>query len=122
MIKGLQKTTLIDYPGKVACTLFLGGCNFRCGFCHNASLVLHPEKLQSISEDDFLAFLENRKNKLDGVCITGGEPTLYPGLIELCRKIKEMGFEIKLDTNGTHPDKIRALLDKKLIDYFALLS
>src|SRR3989344_8242601 len=102
-IKGLQKTTLIDFPGKIACTVFLGGCNFRCGYCYNKDLVLNSGKLPTLSEEEFFDFLSKRKEYLDGVCITGGEPTVYKQLPAFIKKIKEHGFLVKLDTNGTNP-------------------
>ena len=119
-IKGLQKTTLLDFPEKLACTVFTGGCNFRCPFCHNASLVLRAGEAQEISEADFFNYLNKRKEMLDGVCITGGEPTLCPDLEDFIKKIKELGLLVKLDTNGTFPEKIESLLDKGLIDYIAM--
>lgn len=119
-IAGLQKMTLLDYPGKIACTVFLPGCNLRCPFCHNASLVL-PERLQAeITQEDFLAFLQNRKRMLDGVCITGGEPTLHRDLPQLIRAIRDLGLSVKLDTNGSRPDVLRALLEDGLLDYVAM--
>ena len=119
-IKGLQKTTLLDFPEKLACTVFTGGCNFRCPFCHNASLVLRAGEAQEISEADFFNYLSKRKGMLDGVCITGGEPTLCPDLEDFIKKIKELGLLVKLDTNGTFPEKIESLLDKGLVDYVAM--
>lgn len=119
-IKGLQKTTLLDFPEKLACTVFTGGCNFRCPFCHNASLVLRAGEAQEISEADFFNYLNKRKGMLDGVCITGGEPTLCPDLENFIKKIKELGLLVKLDTNGTFPEKIESLLDKGLVDYIAM--
>ena len=119
-IKGLQKTTLLDFPEKLACTVFTGGCNFRCPFCHNASLVLRAGEAQEISEADFFNYLSKRKGMLDGVCITGGEPTLCPDLEDFIKKIKELGLLVKLDTNGTFPEKIESLLDKRLVDYIAM--
>ena len=119
-IAGLQKMTLLDYPGKIACTVFLPGCNLRCPFCHNASLVL-PERLQAeITQEDFLAFLQNRKRMLDGVCITGGEPTLHRDLPQLIRAIRDLGLSVKLDTNGSRPDVLRTLLEDGLLDYVAM--
>ncbi len=120
LISGLQKLTLLDFPGRLAATVFLGGCNFRCPFCHNASLVLAPSECERISEQELLSFLESRKGKLSGVCITGGEPTLYPDLKELIIKIKNMGFAVKLDTNGTNPSLLSELADEGLIDYVAM--
>ena len=118
-IGGLQKTTLLDYPGKVACTVFLPGCNLRCPFCHNAALVLPEQTLRGeISEGELFAFLEKRRGKLDGVCITGGEPTVYRDLPELIDRIRSLGFLVKLDTNGSHPDMLRSLLGS--LDYVAM--
>ena len=119
-ISGLQKLTLLDFPGRLAATVFLGGCNFRCPFCHNASLVLEPASLEKISEDEFFEFLNSRKGKLTGVCITGGEPTLYPTLKDFIRKIKDMSFAVKLDTNGTDPDLLLSLIEEGLLDYVAM--
>ena len=107
MIAGLQKMTLLDFPGRVACTVFLQGCNFRCPFCHNTDL-LPPDGEELMTEDELMAFLEKRKGLLDGVCITGGEPTLYQDLPELLRRIKELGYASKLDTNGFKPDVLQA--------------
>ena len=117
-IAGLQKTTLLDYPGRVACTLFLAGCNLRCPFCHNASLVLRPQT--AMKQEELLAFLQTRRRKLDGVCVTGGEPTLYEDLPQLLRAIRELGFLVKLDTNGTRPEMLRSLLRDGLVDYVAM--
>jgi len=120
-ITGLQKTTLLDYPGKIACTVFFAGCNFRCPFCHNASLVTTDHRPQPLMDDEaLLAFLATRRRKLDGVCITGGEPTLQPQLPQLLQRIKELGFLIKLDTNGSRPQILRQLVDNQLIDYVAM--
>ncbi len=122
MIGGLQKLTLIDYPGKIACTVFTVGCNFRCHFCHNPELI-NPAKFklsEIIEEKVFFDFLNSRHGLLDGVCITGGEPTLYPDLPEFIKKIKELGFLVKLDTNGTNPEMIGVLVAEKLIDYVAM--
>ena len=119
MICGLQKMTLLDYPGKVACTVFLGGCNFRCPFCHNSELFMgKPEKL--MEEDVFFQFLEKRKGLLDGVCVSGGEPTLYKELPEFLRRIRELGFSVKLDTNGSRPQVLRELVARGLVDYVAM--
>ena len=108
-ITGLQKMTLLDFPGKVACTVFLQGCNYRCPFCHNSDL-LGPQSSQSISREELLSFLSKRRGLLDGVCITGGEPTLQKDLPELIRDIRALGFAVKLDTNGSRLDVLRALL------------
>lgn len=120
MIGGLQKVTLLDFPGKVACTVFLTGCNLRCPYCHNPDLVLTKDNGKCISEKEFFEFLLSRKGKLDGVCITGGEPTLYPNLTNLIRRIREMGFLVKLDSNGTVPKILELLLREKLLDYVAI--
>lgn len=119
MICGLQKMTLLDFPGKVACTVFLGGCNYRCPFCHNSQL-LDGTAEPYMTEDAFFAFLETRKGLLDGVCVTGGEPTLYPGLPALLRRIKDMGFAVKLDTNGSRPSVLKSLVQDGLVDYVAM--
>ena len=119
-ISGLQKLTLLDFPGRLAATVFFGGCNVRCPFCHNASLVLSPDRCEKISEDELLSFLESRKGKLSGVCITGGEPTLYKELKGFIKKIKDMGFAVKLDTNGTSPDLLSELISEGLVDYVAM--
>jgi len=120
IIKGLQKITLLDFPGKVACTVFTAGCNFRCPFCHNASLVVRPNDVDEISEVDFFNYLEKRKGVLDGVCITGGEPLISAGIEDFIRKIKEKDLSVKLDTNGTFPKKLEMLLSEGLIDYVAM--
>ncbi len=120
MIGGLQKVTLLDFPGKVACTVFLTGCNLRCPYCHNPDLVLTKDNGKYISEKEFFEFLLSRKGKLDGVCITGGEPTLYPNLTNLIRRIRKMGFHVKLDSNGTAPEILKPLLREKLLDYVAI--
>ena len=119
-IAGLQKLTLLDFPGRIACTVFLCGCNLRCPFCHNASLVLPRGGTDSMTEDELLAFLQKRRGRLQGVCITGGEPTLYPDLPDLLRRIRLLGYEVKLDTNGTNPSMLRAILDEGLADYVAM--
>lgn len=124
LLGGLQRMTLIDYPGKVAATVFTAGCNFRCPFCHNPELVIKSEFLVSPDdntlEKEFFEFLKTRQGKLDGVCITGGEPTIQTDLIEFIVKIKKLGFAVKLDSNGTRPDVLKELLDKKLLDYVAM--
>lgn len=118
-IVGLQKMTLLDYPGKVACTVFLGGCNFRCPYCHNSEL-LGNEIPPLMEQEELLAFLEKRKGILDGVCVTGGEPTLYSDLEELLRAIKDMGYAVKLDTNGYRPNMLKHLAGQGLPDYVAM--
>lgn len=120
VIQGLQKLTLLDYPGKVACTIFTAGCNFRCPFCHNASLVVDTYKNKEIKLDDIFAFLKKRMGVLDGVCVTGGEPLIQPDIEAFLRRIKEMGYAVKLDTNGSFPDKLKRLVDEKLVDYVAM--
>lgn len=120
IIYGLQKLSLLDYPGKTACTVFTGGCNFRCPYCHNASLVVGLNEIEPVGYDDFFAFLNKRKNILDGVCVTGGEPLLQPDIEEFIREIKKLGYSVKLDTNGSFPDKLKRLADEKLIDYVAM--
>ena len=117
---GLQKLTLLDYPGKVACTLFTKGCNFRCPFCHNAALVVHTEEQRYYENDDLLAFLKKRAGVLDGVAITGGEPTLMPGLYDFIKKVKELDYAVKLDTNGTRPEVLKRLVNDGLVDYVAM--
>ena len=117
-IGGLQKMTLLDYPGRVACTVFLPGCNFRCPFCHNAPLVLGPG--ERLDEQALFAFLEKRRGLLDGVAVTGGEPLLQPELETFLRRIKALGYPIKLDTNGSFPDRLRGLLEEGLVDYVAM--
>ncbi len=121
-IKGIQKTTLVDYPGKVAATIFTAGCNFRCPFCHNSALVIEEQKndLPSIPEDEMLNYLAGRKQQLDGVCISGGEPTIHKSLPKFIKKIKNLGFLIKLDTNGTNPQMLKELLAENLLDYIAM--
>ena len=119
-IHGLNKLTLLDYPGHMACLIFTGACNYRCPFCHNASLVLNPNSQPAIREDEIFSFLESRKGILEGVCISGGEPTLQADLPEFIRKIRTMGFHVKLDTNGSRPGVLKALLDEGLLDYVSM--
>lgn len=118
-IQGLQKMTLLDYPGRVACTVFLGGCDFRCPFCHNFELVEGPLP-EAISEEEFFAFLDKRHGLLDGVAITGGEPCLRKDLPEFLAKIHAAGFDVKLDTNGAHPQMLARVLADGLVDYVAM--
>lgn len=120
IISGLQKLTLLDYPEKIACTIFTGGCNFRCPFCHNASLVVENDFEEVITQEELLAFLNKRQGILDGVCITGGEPLIHKDIDVLIEKIKKIGYLIKLDTNGSNPDMLKSLIDRKLIDYVAM--
>lgn len=119
-ICGFNKTTLLDYPGKVASTIFLGGCNFRCPFCQNSVLVVDSGQQPDYEQDEILAFLKKRKGILDGVCISGGEPTLADDLEDFLGKIKELGYEIKLDTNGTRPEIVKDLARNGLIDKVAM--
>lgn len=119
-IGGLQKLTLLDFPGKVACTVFTVGCNFRCPFCHNAALVTHCGTTPTMPEEEFFSFLKKRQGILDGVAITGGEPTLMSGLYDFIGKIKDMGYLVKLDTNGTNPEALDSLINNKMIDYAAM--
>ena len=119
-ISGLQKTTLLDYPGKIACTVFLSGCNLRCPFCHNASLVFPGRSVPLMTDQELLDFLSTRKRKLDGVCITGGEPTVQRDLPELLAQIKALGYPVKLDTNGSNPGMLRRLIGEKILDYVAM--
>ena len=119
-IAGLQKLTLLDYPGHTACTVFLAGCNFCCPFCHNAELINPFSAPPLMDETELLEFLKKRQGLLDGVCISGGEPTLQKNLPQLLQQIKNLGFQIKLDTNGTMPDVIKNLTDKNLINYIAM--
>lgn len=120
-IHGFNKTTLLDYPRHLAATIFIGSCNMRCPFCHNSSLVLHPETVPTIATEDILSYLSKRKNILEGVCITGGEPTLFAEeLIQLIKNIKSLGLKVKLDTNGSNPTLLKNLVENKLIDYVAM--
>ncbi|MBR6792925.1 MAG: anaerobic ribonucleoside-triphosphate reductase activating protein [Clostridia bacterium] len=118
-IEGLQKLTLLDFPGKTVCTVFLGGCNFRCPFCHNFDLAARPSA-PLMEEEQFFAFLEQRKGLIDGVAITGGEPLMRRELPDFLRKIKGLGYPVKLDTNGSFPDRLQALVEEGLIDYVAM--
>ena len=115
---GLMKMTLLDFPGRVACTVFTVGCNMRCPFCHNASLVVHPEEL--LDDEEFFAFLKKRQGMLDGVCITGGEPLLHLDLPYFRSRIRALGYETKLDTNGTYPKALREIVEAGLLDYVAM--
>ena len=119
-IFGLQKLTLLDFPGSLGATVFLGGCNFRCPFCHNSGLVFLPEDLVQIPKEDVLDYLEKRKGILDGVCVSGGEPLLQEGLEGFLREIKNLGYKVKIDTNGFMTDKLKYLIEEKLVDYVAM--
>ncbi len=122
LIGGYQKLTLIDYPGKIAATVFTVGCNFRCPFCHNPELVkpvtYNPQP--NTLEKEFFVFLKKRRGQLEGICITGGEPTIQPDLINFIKKIKKLGFLVKLDSNGTRPDVLRKVIAGKLVDFIAM--
>lgn len=119
-ICGFQKMTMLDYPGKVACTVFTGGCNFRCPFCHNAMLVTDIDENAVYAEDEILSYLNKRKGIIDGVCITGGEPLLQKDIGDFLIKVKETGMPVKLDTNGSYPEKLRELVSQGLVDYVAM--
>ncbi|MBN2067945.1 MAG: anaerobic ribonucleoside-triphosphate reductase activating protein [Candidatus Diapherotrites archaeon] len=120
VFKGIQKTTLIDFPGKVACTLFLPKCNFRCPFCYNAQLVLEKDTGISITEKEVFDFLDERKGFLDGICITGGEPLMHPSTAEFCKKVKEKGLLVKVDSNGSFPKVLKRLVEESAVDYIAM--
>lgn len=119
-IKGFNKVTLLDYPKHLAATIFLGGCNMRCSFCQNASLVTDPNSVPAIPVDEVLSYLDKRKGILEGVCITGGEPTIYPELYDFIKLIKSKGILVKLDTNGSNPFLLKTLAEERLIDYVAM--
>ena len=119
-IYGFQKTTLLDYPGHVAATVFVGGCNFRCPFCHNGLLVLEPAAQPRIREEEVLSYLKKRQGILEGICVTGGEPTLQPDLAGFIRRLKGLGYLVKLDTNGSCPQVLEQLLQEGLLDYVAM--
>ena len=119
-IHGFAKTTLLDYPTHVAATVFTGSCNFRCPFCHNGDLVMTPGQVPIVPEDEVLAYLKKRQGILEGVCITGGEPTLQPDLESFIRKIRDLGYLVKLDTNGYRPEILSSLLEKGFLDYVAM--
>lgn len=120
VFNGFQKLTLLDYPGKVACTLFLAGCNFRCPFCHNASLVTEIDNSYQVSDTEVLAYLKKRTGVLEGVCVTGGEPLLRDDLGDFLKEVKVLGYSVKLDTNGSFPKKLEALIKEGLVDYVAM--
>ena len=119
-VKGFLDVSFVDWDGKISAVVFLPSCNFRCPFCHNTNLVLNPEKLEAIPFDYIMDHLEKQKGWIDGVCITGGEPTLHASLPELCSRMKTMGFLVKLDTNGTNPSMLKSLMDRQLLDYVAM--
>lgn len=117
-ISGFKKTSLVDFPGKIASTIFLGGCNLKCPFCHNPELVFNNG--QSLEKTEIINHLKKRKNLIDGICITGGEPTIHEDLPEFLKELKEMNFLIKLDTNGTNPKMLKTLINNQLVDYVAM--
>ena len=119
-IKGFVDLSLVDWDGKLSAVLFLPRCNFRCPFCHNSTLVLHPEREETIPFERVENYLKKQRGWIDGVCITGGEPTLHGDLPDLCSKLKEMGFLVKIDTNGTNPTMVKELIEKELVDYIAI--
>ncbi len=119
-IKGVIDLSFVDWDGKVSSVFFLPYCNFRCPFCHNATLVLHPEEEETTPFERIEAYLKKQRDWIDGICITGGEPTLHSDLPDLCSKLKEMGFLVKIDTNGTNPVMVKGLIDKELADYIAM--
>jgi len=119
-IMGLQKTTLLDYPGHLAATIFLGGCNMRCPFCHNMDIVDASSLPEAVNPEEIFDFLKKRQNTLEGLCITGGEPTLNPELPDFITSVKLLGYKVKLDTNGTNPDMLINLIEQNLLDYVAM--
>ena len=119
-IQGFQKLTLLDYPGKMACTLFTAGCNMRCPFCHNSRLVINPSGETEFSDDEILSYLKKRQGILEGVAITGGEPLMQKDIDVFIRKIRDLGYSVKLDTNGTFPERLRDLVNRGLVDYVAM--
>lgn len=118
-IKGIQKTSLIDYPDRISTIIFLSGCNFRCPYCQNPDLIKNPDKFPTIKEDKLINFLEKRKKWVDAIVVTGGEPLLY-NLMPFLKKLKEKGFFIKLDTNGSNPKQLKEIISKELVDYIAM--
>lgn len=119
-LQGLQRLTLLDFPGVTACTVFTSGCNFRCPFCHNAPLVINAPTQPAIDEEEFFAFLKKRQGILEGVAVTGGEPLLQSDIAPFLRRIRDLGYRVKLDTNGSMPDRLGALLDEGLVDHVAM--
>ncbi len=117
-IVGFQKLSLLDFPGKIACIIWTAGCNLNCSYCQNSGIL--QEYQTNFEESEILDYLKKRKNMLEGICISGGEPLLQNDLVDFCKKVKEIGLEIKLDTNGTLPDKLQTLIDEKLVDYVAM--
>ena len=120
IIRGFNKTTLLDFPGKVASIVFTGGCNFRCGFCQNSALVLNPASQPMIPEEEIFEYIKKRRGILEGICITGGEPTLEPDLPVFMERLRETGMAVKLDTNGYRPEVLKEIIDRRLADMFAM--
>lgn len=120
LIVGMQKTTILDYPGRIASIVFTGGCNFRCPYCHNGDIVLAPNSYIPFEENEIFSYFKKRSNLLDGVVISGGEPTLQPDLYDFIKKVRSMGLKVKLDTNGTNPDILQTLLEEDLLNYVAM--
>ena len=120
IIDGFDKLTLLDYPGHLACIIFTRGCNFKCPYCQNSSLIRYDTKPSKYTEEEILEFLKSRKGKLEGIVISGGEPTIQKGLKDFIKKVKDLGYKVKLDTNGSNPKVLKDLLDNKLIDYVAM--
>ncbi len=117
---GFQKMTMLDFPGYVACTVFTSGCNFRCPFCHNSLLVTKPDNSEIYTQEDVLSYLEKRKGVIDGICISGGEPLMHDGIFDFVAKVKKLGLLVKVDTNGSFPDKLQKLIDSGAVDYVAM--
>ena len=120
IIDGFERLTLLDYPEHIACMIFTRGCNFKCPYCQNSSLIRNNKEPAKFTEEEIIDFLEMRKGKLEGIVISGGEPTIQRGLIEFIRKVKELNYKVKLDTNGSNPKVIKQLLDENLVDYIAM--
>ena len=120
IIDGFERLTLLDYPGHIACMIFTRGCNFRCPYCQNSSLIRYKKEPGNYTEEEILEFLRMRKGKLEGIVISGGEPTIQKGLIDFIKKVKEIGFKVKLDTNGSNPKILKELIKNKLVDYVAM--
>ena len=120
IFRGFQTLSMVDYPGHICATVFTAGCNMRCPYCHNPDLVLNKDHLPTFSEEEIFEFLDSRKGKLDGVCITGGEPTIHKGLKAFIKKVKERGFKVKLDSNGSNPAFLESVIDEGLVDFIAM--
>jgi pyruvate formate lyase activating enzyme len=120
IVGGFQKFSLLDYPGKASAVIFTLGCNFRCRYCHNPELVIPGKYAPEIPPSEIYGFFEGRRNKLDAVCVTGGEPTLHAGLIEMIKRVKSMGFLVKLDSNGSRPEVLEEVIGRGLVDYLAM--